>query len=148
MLYKSATQFSGWIDFRIELGGPSRSKSGWFRSGWPQMVYNPGLTQSYSELIPNEPKKVEPFKNGLVFMLLTKVSFFVQCIKKQLIRLQNFNIQTCFSQFLWFFSLKFWFKGQIISRIHLILPNAYISMEIGMLNFWSVIICLCNGPWN
>ena len=56
---------------------------------------------------------------------IIKVSFFVQCIKKQLITLQNFNIQTCFSQFLWFFSLKFWFKGQIISRIHLILPNAY-----------------------
>ena len=55
----------------------------------------------------------------------SKVSFFVQCIKKQLITLQNFNSQTCFSQFLWFFSLKFWFKGQIISRIHLILPNAY-----------------------
>ena len=54
-----------------------------------------------------------------------KVSFFVQCINKQLITLQNFNIQTCFSQFIWFFSLKFWFKGQIISRIHLILPNAY-----------------------
>ena len=52
-------------------------------------------------------------------------SFFVQCIKKQLITLQNFNIQTCFSQFLCFFSLEFWFKGQIISRIHLILPNAY-----------------------
>ena len=43
----------------------------------------------------------------------------------QLITLQNFNIQTCFSQFLWFFSLKFLFKGQIISRIHLILPNGY-----------------------
>ena len=35
------------------------------------------------------------------------------------------NIQTCFSQFLWFFSLKFWCKGQIISIINLILPNAY-----------------------
>ena len=23
-----------------------------------------------------------------------------------------------------------------------------ISIEIGMLNFWSVIICLCNGAWN
>ena len=30
-----------------------------------------------------------------------------------------------FSQFLCFFSLKCWFKGQIISRIHLSLPNAY-----------------------
>ena len=36
-----------------------------------------------------------------------KVSFFVQCMKKQLITLQNFNIPTCFSQFLCFYSLKF-----------------------------------------
>ena len=43
----------------------------------------------------------------------------------QFITFQNFHIQTCFSQFLWFFSLKCWFKGQMISRIHLILPNAY-----------------------
>ena len=38
-----------------------------------------------------------------------KVSYFVQCIKKQLIKLQSFNsfnIQTCFSQFFWFFNLK------------------------------------------
>jgi len=56
---------------------------------------------------------------------LDKVSFFVQCTKMQLITLQNFNIQTCFSQFLSFFSLKCWFKGQIISRIHIGLPNAY-----------------------
>ena len=43
----------------------------------------------------------------------------------QFITFQNFHIQTWFSQFLWFFSLKCWFKGQMISRIHLILPNAY-----------------------
>ena len=83
-----------------------------------------------------------------------QVSFFMQCIKKQLITLQNFNIQTCFSQFLWFFSLTFWSKGQIISRIHLILPNAYKLMsfdrningnrDVKFLE-WSVIICLCNG---
>ena len=48
----------------------------------------------------------------------TKVSFFLQCTQMQLITLQNFNIQTGFSQFLWLFSLKCWFKGQIISRIH------------------------------
>ena len=36
----------------------------------------------------------------------SKVSFFVECIKKQLITLQNFNIQTCFGQFLWFFILN------------------------------------------
>ena len=35
-----------------------------------------------------------------------KESSFVRCIKKQLITLQNFNIQTCYSQFLWFFILK------------------------------------------
>ena len=50
----------------------------------------------------------------------TKVSFFVQCIKKQLITLQNFNIQTCFSQFLWFFSIQCWFKGHVISRIDIL----------------------------
>ena len=50
---------------------------------------------------------------------ISKVSFFVQCIKKQLITLQNFNIQPCFRQFLWFFSLKCWFKDQILPRIHL-----------------------------
>ena len=81
-----------------------------------------------------------------------KVSFFVQCIRKQLITLQNFNIQICFSSFLSFFNLKFWFKGQIISRIHLMHTNLCvlieISMKIGMLNFWSVIICLCNEAWN
>ena len=36
----------------------------------------------------------------------------------QLIPLKNFNIKTCFR-------LKCWLKGQIISRIHLSLPNAY-----------------------
>ena len=30
----------------------------------------------------------------------TKVSFFLQCSKMQLITFQNFHIQTCFSQFL------------------------------------------------
>ena len=54
-----------------------------------------------------------------------KVSFFLQCSKMQIIPLKKFNIQTCFFQFLWFFRLKCWFKGQIISRIHLSLPNAY-----------------------
>ena len=43
----------------------------------------------------------------------------------QIIPLQNFIIKTCFIQFLWFIRLKCWFKGQIISRIHLSLPNAY-----------------------
>ena len=56
---------------------------------------------------------------------LTKVRCLYQCSKMQFITFQNFHIQTWFSQFLWFFSLKCWFKGQMISRIHLILPNAY-----------------------
>ena len=43
----------------------------------------------------------------------------------QLIPLKNFNIQTCFIQFLWFFRLRCWFKAQIISWIHLSQPNAY-----------------------
>ena len=54
-----------------------------------------------------------------------KVSFFYQCSKMQFITFQNFHIRTCFSQFLWFFSLKCWFKGQMMSKIHLSLPNAY-----------------------
>ena len=80
----------------------------------------------------------------LLYSIYIKVSFFVQCIKKQLITLQNFNTQTCYSQFLWFFSLKFSLKGQIISRIHLILPNAYKLMCFDRNingNFWSVIFC-------
>ena len=56
---------------------------------------------------------------------VTKVRCLYQCSKMQFITFQNFHIQTWFSQFLWFFSLKCWFKGQMISRIHLILPNAY-----------------------
>ena len=35
-----------------------------------------------------------------------KVSFFLQCKKTQLITFKNFNILTCFSQFIWFFSLN------------------------------------------
>ena len=90
------------------------------------------------------------FQFQCAYNAFTKVSFFVQCTKVQLITLQNCNIQTFFSQFLWFFSVKCWFKGQIISRIHLSLPNVYsvlieISIEIGMLSFWSVINCFCNG---
>ena len=54
-----------------------------------------------------------------------KVSFFGQWSKMQIIPLKNFIIKTWFIQFLWFFRLKCWFKGQIISRIHLSLPNAY-----------------------
>jgi hypothetical protein len=58
-------------------------------------------------------------------VLSPKVSFFLQCSKMQIIPLKKFNIKTCFIQFLWFFRLQCWFKGQIISRIHLSLPNAY-----------------------
>ena len=52
-----------------------------------------------------------------------KVSFFLQCSKMQIIPLKKIIIQTCFFQFFWFFKLKCWFKGQIISRIHLSLPS-------------------------
>ena len=62
----------------------------------------------------------------LIFeIFIAKVFFFLQCSKMQLITFQKFHIQTCFIQFLWFFSLKCWFKGQMMSRIHLSLPNAY-----------------------
>ena len=67
-------------------------------------------------------------KNGSKNKL--KVSFFGECTKMQLITSQNLSIQACFSQFLWFFSLKCWCKGQIISRIHLSLPNAYRLMSV------------------
>ena len=55
---------------------------------------------------------------------MNKVSFFHQCSKMQIIPIKKLNIKTCFIQFLWFFRLKCWFKGQIISRTHLSLPNA------------------------
>ena len=55
----------------------------------------------------------------------SKVSFFLRCSKMQLISLKKFKFQTCSFQFLWFCRLKCWFKGQIISKIHLRLPNAY-----------------------
>ena len=53
---------------------------------------------------------------------MSKVSFFHQCSKMQIIPIKEFNIKTCFIQVLWFFRLKFLFKGQMI---HLNLPNAY-----------------------
>ena len=40
------------------------------------------------------------------FKIVPKVSFFGQCSKMQLIPFKNFNIKTCFIQFLWFFRLK------------------------------------------
>ena len=55
----------------------------------------------------------------------TKVSFLGLCSKMQIIPIKNLNIKKVVPQFLWFFRLKCWFKGQIISRIHLNLPNAY-----------------------
>ena len=61
--------------------------------------------------------------------LTSKVSYSVQCIKKQLITLQNFNIETL-----------------VMHRYWCVLTE--VSMEIGMVNFWSVVICLCNGAWN
>ena len=56
---------------------------------------------------------------------VTKVGFFGQCSKMQLIPLKNVIIKTRFIQFLWFFRLKCSWKGQIIPRIHLALLNAY-----------------------
>ena len=73
-------------------------------------------------------------KHNLELLLpLTKVSFFVQCIKRQLITLQNFNIQTFLIQFLWFFSLKFWVFLEFTWFCLCVLIEA--SMEMGMLNF-------------
>ena len=58
--------------------------------------------------------------------------------------------QTSFIQFLWFFRLKCWLQGQIISRIHLSLLNAYTLMcfdrninenrnvEFFDLDYWSM----------
>ena len=43
----------------------------------------------------------------------------------QIIPIKNLNIKKVVLQFLPFFRLKCWFKGQTISRIHLRLPNAY-----------------------
>ena len=58
----------------------------------------------------------------------------------QIIPIKNLNIKKVVLQFLPFFRLKCWFKGQTISRIHLMHTNwcvlIEISMEIGMLNFW------------
>ena len=61
----------------------------------------------------------------------TKVSFFHQCSKMPIIPIKKFNIQTFFFQFLWFFRLECWFQGQIIPKIHLILPSAYTQMCFG-----------------
>ena len=55
----------------------------------------------------------------------TKVIFFGLCSKMQIIPIKKLNIKKVVLQFLWFFRLKCWFKGQMISRIHLSLPNAY-----------------------
>ena len=63
---------------------------------------------------------------------LCKVSFFHQCSKMLIIPIKKLNIQTCFFQFFWFFRLKCWFQGQIIPRIHLILPKCIIHTDV----FW------------
>ena len=55
-----------------------------------------------STLVYNLKKKWSKSKSSTYLQTITKVSFFVQCTKIQL----DFNIQTCFSQFLWFFSLN------------------------------------------
>ena len=50
------------------------------------------------------------------------------CSKMQIIPIKNLNIKKVVPQFLWFFRLKCRFKGKIISRIQLSLPNAYKMM--------------------
>ena len=77
-------------------------------------------------------KKVLVFHEYLILVFrhknLPKVSFFGLCSKMQIIPIKNLNIKKVVLQFLRFFRLKCWFKGQTISRIHLSLPNAYILM--------------------
>ena len=104
------------------------------------------LTKSSTYLIKVGSTKSENTK----FELQVKVSFFLQCSKMKLIPLKNFNIKTCFFQFLWFFRLKCWFKGQIISRIHLSLPNAHKLMcfDRNVDGNRDVINCLCNDAGN
>ena len=68
--------------------------------------------------------EVKVCANGEI-VVLSKVVFFCQCSKMQSISFKKFIIKTCFIQFLWVFRLKCWLKGQIISRIHLSLPNEY-----------------------
>ena len=63
------------------------------------------------------------FVLGGTFKSITNVSFFGLCSKMQIIPIKKLNIKTCFIQFLWVFWLKCWFKGQMISRTHLGLPN-------------------------
>ena len=56
-----------------------------------------------------EEKENQQQKKGKQFVqqcLASKVSFFYQCSKMQFITFQNVHIRTCFSQFIWFFSLK------------------------------------------
>ena len=54
-----------------------------------------------------------------------RVNLFVQCTKMQLITSQNFNIQTCFSQFLWFFGLTLFLpaKGRISPYMSVTWPS-------------------------
>ena len=86
-----------------------------------QTIFDKWGSKPFGQRFRNEPNQL-----GKKFMwFLLKVSFFLHCSKMQLIPLKKFNIQTCFFQFLWFFRFKCWFKGQIISKIHLSLPNAY-----------------------
>ena len=47
----------------------------------------------------------------------SKVSFLGLCSKMQIMPIKNLNIKKVVPQFLWFFRLKCWFKGQITSRI-------------------------------
>ena len=71
----------------------------------------------------NEWQKTKPVL--IPFPRASKAVFFCQCSKMQLISFKKIIIKTCFIQFLWFFRLKCWLKGRIISRIHLSLPKEY-----------------------
>ena len=43
---------------------------------------------------------------------------------------QNLNIKTCFIQFLWFFRLKCWFKGQIQWNLDLRKPDLRKNLDL------------------
>ena len=84
---------------------------------WPEWAYS------------GHPNKCAAYFNDLIWWIsCIKVSFLGLCSKMQIIPIKKLNIKKVVPQFLWFFRLKCWFKGQIISRIHLSLPNAYKPM--------------------
>ena len=69
--------------------------------------------------------KIRECFETLKVVIFCKVSFLGLCSQMQIIPIKILNIKKVVPQFLWFFRLKCWFKGQVISRIHLSLHNAY-----------------------